>query len=344
MQHDLVKEHRAVIAFVVTGVFFLVIATVSVLSSNYAFSDKTKFYTEMNDALGLKSLPVIYYRGIEIGRVEHFEFNYDTQKIRVDFWVLTDFSNMVTKHSILKSELHPIFNEIYSFTLFTPDAAYKDEELYLNENSLVLHASSEAAKLLATQYESAFPKDDLDSIIQSVNTLLTNLQQEDNPHAGSLFRALDRVAKISEQLLLIAETIEQSGIVNKADKTIEQAESWLNTLPIIVEKLNDSLLKVDKLLVTSETVINNYKSPEMLVGNVTNNQLPIMITSINQNLDLVKGMLSEVHTERAQVMLTIYQSQQVLSELEKTLQALNNNPVLKGGIKEVNDALTVEVQ
>ncbi|WP_404395029.1 MlaD family protein [Pseudoalteromonas phenolica] len=345
MQHNLAKEHKSVIVFVSIGVLFLAITVISVLSSNYTFADKKQFYTELDDALGLKSMPLIYFKGIEIGRVESYDFNFETKKIRAEFWILSEYIPLLTKHSILKSEQHPIFDEVYSFTLYTPEFSYSKEDVpEIREGALILHESSDAAKALEASHGAILPKDDLDSILENINSLLTNLQKEDNPNAGSLFRALDRVAKISEQLLRITDSIEKSGIVTKADQTIEQTEIWLKTLPIIAEKLNESLIRVDKLLITSESVISNYKSPDELVGRVTNNQLPLVLGNINQNLDLVKGMLSEVHTERAQLMMTIYQSQQVLSELEKTLQALNNNPILKGGIKEVNNALTVEVQ
>lgn len=345
MQHSLAKEHKSVIIFVAVGVMFLVITVISVLSSNHTFADKKHFYTELDDALGLKSMPLIYYKGIEIGRVESFEFNFESKKIRADFWILSDYSKILTKHSILKSEQHPIFDEVYSFTLYTPELSFTNEVTNkIEEGELILHSSTDAAKTLEKDYGTILPKDDLDSILENINSLLTNLQKEDNPNAGSLFRALDRVAKISEQLLRITDSVEKSGMVSKADQTIEQAEAWLKTLPIIVEKLNESLMRADKLLITSESVISNYKAPDVLVGKMTNNQLPLVLGNINQNLDLVKGMLSEVHTERAQLMLTIYQSQQVLSELEKTLQALNNNPLLRGGIKKLDDELTVEVQ
>lgn len=345
MQHNLAKEYKSVIVFIIVGAMFLAITVISVLSSNHTFSDKKQFYTELDDALGLKSMPLIYYKGMEIGRIESFEFNFETKKIRANFWILSDFSTILTKHSILKSEQHPIFDEVYSFTLYTPELSFTNKASNeVKEGMLILHASSEAAKALETTYGSILPKDDLDTILENINSLLTNLQKEDNPNAGSLFRALDRVAKISEQLLRITDSIEKSDMVGKAGQTIDQTESWLKTLPIIAEKLNESLVRVDKLLVTSESVINNYKSPDVLVGKVTNNQLPLVLSNINENLDLVKGMLAEVHTERAQLMLTIYQSQQVLTELEKTLQALNNNPILKGGIKEQHGKLTVEVQ
>ena len=345
MQHNLSKEHKSVIIFVAVGVLFLAITVISVLSSNYTFAGKKQFYTELDDALGLKSMPLIYFKGIEIGRVESYEFNFETKKIRADFWILSEYAPLLTKHSILKSDHHPIFKEVYSFTLYTPELSYSEEYVpKIREGALILHSSSEGAKALEASYGAILPKNDLDSILENINSLLTNLQKEDNPNAGSLFRALDRVAKISEQLLRITNTIEKSDIVSKADKTIEETETWLKTLPIIAEKLNESLVRVDKLLITSESVINNYRSPDELVGRVTNNQLPLVLGNINQNLELVKGMLSEVHTERSQLMVTIYQSHQVLSELEKTLQALNNNPLLKSGIKEVDNALTVEVQ
>lgn len=343
MQHSLVKEHKAVISFIFIGSLLFVITLATILSSKHYFSTKAIFFTELNDAKGLSTHPLIYFKGIEIGRMESFSFDFQTNKIRSNFWILKEYEHIVTQHSILQSEQHPIFDEVYSFNLITPDSAINDSLLKLKEGSLVYHSSSEYALSLIAENKNELPKNDVEEILENINSLLFNLQQEDNPHAGSLFRALDRVAKISEQLLMITESIERSGMVDKADKTLIQAEKWITSLPVIVEKLSKSLERVDKLLITSENVINAYKSPEKLVSSLTNNQLPIVLSNINDNLNIVKGMLSDVHTERAQFMMTIYQSQQVLTELEKTLQALNNNPFLKGGIQEEKQDIKAEV-
>jgi phospholipid/cholesterol/gamma-HCH transport system substrate-binding protein len=176
--------------------------------------------------------------------------------------------------------------------------------------------------------------DSIESIIASVNTLLLNLQPENNPEAGSLFRILDRLAKITDHLLSVSEALGKSNILNEAETILLTSRDWLNEIPQMLSNINKVIVNADGLVKEANKLVVNYANPALVVGDITEQKIPPMLENFNASLTPLKAMLTDVHGQREQIVLTISTIQKVLNRLDKTLQGLNNNPLLKEGISE----------
>ncbi|MDC2889696.1 hypothetical protein [Psychrosphaera algicola] len=176
----------------------------------------------------------------------------------------------------------------------------------------------------------------MDSIISSVNTLLTNLQKSDNPEDGSLFKILDRVASMSDHLLILSQQLSSSSVVNETELLIANANQILANVPLTQTKIDGLLSEAEALITELQSVSAQYQDPIGLVEQTTGGQLPEIMTNVNESLNLVKGMIDEVYAERMQLAVTVNTLLKVLNRMDKTLQGVNNNPLLKGGIEKTN--------
>jgi uncharacterized phage infection (PIP) family protein YhgE len=203
----------------------------------------------------------------------------------------------------------------------------------MKEGDMVPHISSELAQAYVRNGFIAQQGDSIDSIIASVNALLLNLQQENNPEAGSLFRILDRVAKITDHLLSVSEALGNSSILPEAEKAMKEGKNWVDKLPETTTKINDILVSTNAMIQQAEKMLASYSEPNKLVSQVTDGQVPVILKNLNQSVSILQNMLNDVHGQREQLAITVSEVQEVLDKLNKTLEGLNNNPLLKDGIQ-----------
>ncbi|TMP39090.1 MlaD family protein [Pseudoalteromonas rubra] len=332
MQHKPKNANRIVIAFSLTGVLLLAMFCIMILVNNHTFADKVYYKTVLDNARGLSALPAIYFKGMEIGRIDDYQLNLQSNEIDVEFWVFQEYSAKVVKYALLTGEQHPIFDEVTTLDLILPEADKVGPFVALPAGALVPHINSALGKQYLTAGYVSRSKDDVESILSSIQELLQNLQKEDNPEAGSLFRALDRVAKISDHIMIVSEELRESELLPEAEKTLKQSQVWLAQMPQLLAQLNQTLVKTDGMLTQAQSTLTTYGQPTELVKEITDSQLPLVLHNLNANLTVMQQMLKDVHGEREQFALTVHSVQQVLEQMEKTLEALNNHPVFRDGI------------
>ncbi|MBQ4835882.1 MlaD family protein [Pseudoalteromonas luteoviolacea] len=343
MQHSPKKTNNIVLAFGVAGIVMLVVLTSMILINNHTFADKTYYKTILQDASGLSALPAIYFKGLKIGRIDGFKLNHETNLIEVELWVFREYQNKVVQYAVLAGEQHPIFDDVTTFELILPELNRANQFAQLAPNSFIPHISSALGKSYIEQGFIAQKGDDIESILASINQLLQNFQKEDNPEAGAIFRVLDRVAKISDNLMVVSEEVKSSDLLPDAERTLAQSQQLLEKMPQVLEQLNTTLLTTERLMGQAETTLDNYAQPADIIGEVTNRQLPIVLSNLNESLTVMQLMLKEVHSEREQFAIAIHSMQQVLDKMDKTLQALNNHPILKDGIEQKPSSSGVEM-
>ena len=108
-------------------------------------------------------------------------------------------------------------------------------------------------------------------------------------------------------------------------------------------EIDELLANTNKLVAQLESVVTSYQDPAAIVDQVSNGQVPVILDNVNESLVIIRGMIDEVHAERMQLMVTINTILKVLNKMDKTLQGVNNNPLLKDGIEQTPPPKGIEM-
>ena len=335
--------NRIVYLFITAGVAFLIAFTTIILINNKTFVDKVYYRSSVNNAKGLGAKPSIFFKGIEIGRITDFRLNELTNEIDIDFYVFSQYQNKVVQYAVLSGNQNVFLQNATEFELIMPNASLGYVAQQLQPGAVVPFITSRDAQEYIKRGFVTIPADSIESIITSVNNLLINLQRSDNADAGSLFMILDRVAKMSDHLMGITEQIEQSAIIAETQGLLANTKNVMAGVPETQVRIDDLLTNTNKLVAELESVINRYQDPAEIINQVSNGQVPVILDNVNDSLVVIKGMIDEVHAERMQLMVTINTILKVLNKMDKTLQGVNNNPLLKGGIEETPPPKGIEM-
>jgi len=337
------KTNRVVFVFLTIGFAFLVAFTSIILINNKTFIDKVYFRTVVDNAKGLSAKPPIYFKGLEIGRITDFRLNEQTNDIEVDFYIFSEYQNKIVQYAVLSGNQSVLLNRATEFELLMPEKGRGLVKDPLPPGSLVPFINSQLAQAYIRQGIIRIPADSVDSIVASVNNLLINLQRSDNADAGAIFRILDRVAKISDHLLVLSEALSQTNAVNEAEQILVNVNQVLATLPQTQSKFDNLLLESSDLMAQLENILTQYQDPVGIVTEVSDGKIPVILTNVNDSIVVLKGMIDDVHAERMQLMITINTLLKVLNKMDKTLQGVNNNPLLKGGIEKTPPPKGIEM-
>lgn len=338
------NANRIVFVFVLLGVAFLGVFISIILINNKTFVDKVYYRTVVDNARGLGAKPPIYFKGIEIGRVTDFSLNEKNNEVEANFYVYSDFQSKIVRYAILADNKSILINNATEFELLVPNTEQNQGySEHLVAGSLVPFISSRQAKDYIKQNKVTVPANSVDSIVTSVNDLLLNLQRSDNPEAGSLFKLLDRAAKMSDNLLLLSESLAKTSLISDAELLVDNTNSVVKGLPESKAKMDELLLRSSKLVAQLEQLTKQYKDPIAIMDKATQGKLPEILDNLNQSLVVVKDLVNEVHSERMQIMVTMDTVLKVLNKMDKTLQGVNNNPLLKGGIESMPQPKGIEM-
>ena len=343
MHHNPKNTNKIVFIFISIGLLILSVFTSIILVNNKTFADKTYYRTILDNAKGLRAKPAIFFKGLEIGRIDAFRLNPRTNEIEVDFWVFDQYKSKIVKYALLSGHQTMLLGDMSAFELILPSLVKVKKYEPLNEGDTIPHINSELGQAYVRNGLLTIQGDSIESIIASVNTLLLNLQKENNPEAGSLFRILDRVAKITDHLLTVSEELRESSILPETEKAIKDGQDWLNELPKVMNQFNDILTSTNQVLQQAQSTLDSYSKPGAVFKEVTHGKVPQVLDNVNESIEILQLMLKDVHAQREQLAVTVHAVQQVLDRLDKTLQGINNNPLLKEGIEKVPEQSGIEM-
>lgn len=343
MLNNISRTNKIVFAFVTAGLAFLIAFTILILINTKALVDKVYYRTILNDAKGLSAKPPIYFKGLEIGRITDFNLNEETNDIEVDFYVFIDYQPKIVQHAVLSGNQNVFLNNATEFELLMPNklSGYRYDPLFAG--AMVPFIDSAVGRMYVKKGLISPPGNSVDSIISSVNTLLTNLQKSGNAEDGSLFKILDRVASMSDHLLVLSKQLSESAMVDETELLLNNANQILANVPLTQHKIDNMLVDAESLINELQIISTQYQNPLGLVDEATAGQLPEIMTNVNASLTLVKGMIDEVYAERMQLAVTVNTLLKVLNRMDKTLQGVNNNPLLKGGIEKAKPPKGIEM-
>jgi len=332
---------RIVSFFVFIAILILVISIASIAVNRKVFVKKYTFTSLFNDAVGLSLKTPIIFKGFEIGELKSFNLN-DENLIDAEFIIYEDYRKKIVHNSILRKTINPITNKS-SIELIQG----LDQDLLNEEYTLVPEMTTQKGKEYLTKSNITVSADMMSSIVSNIDHFIANLNKDDNADQGSIFRTLYHVANSSEalenMLVITNETLDKLNRSYYDDDG--ELFKTLKHVTDISEKLNTTVELINDAVSSTNLLIKEYTNTEGLVVKLIdpdhdNLIKPInqILYNLNQNMIEINKLLKYFESQSSEIGTVIIETQSTLSSAQKTIEGLNNNPLLRGGIDKARSS------
>jgi ABC-type transporter Mla subunit MlaD len=392
---------RLVVTFVVLGIVLLAVFSSLVLVNNKVLTEKVYFETVLDNAAGLGRKPPIYFKGLEIGRIDEFQLDFKTNDIRVSFYVYEEYADKIVRYAVISRMGNLLLGAGNEFELLLPRRALVGEFEPLEEGEMVPFVDSELGRAYVSRGDIEVKFDSIDGMLKSVNDVLVNLERVTAAETGEVSIILRKVEQVADSMLVVAKQLEEEQLgaetakmIDDLNQTILHADEVVADIEVVAAKADEFFVKADDVAVSSliladtatagfitanaafvtantafeqtqQTVANTdeliesmeiviaqaskvlerYDDPVAIIDAASDNKIPGTIDSIDANLAYLQGILKEVYLQREQLAQAIISMNRTLSSFDKTLQGVNNNPLLKDGIEaNPKNDIGIEIQ
>ncbi|MCA0445654.1 MAG: MlaD family protein [Bacteroidetes bacterium] len=330
----------------IVGVFMLVAlglligSLILITIQQKVFVKKYVFKARFLDAEGLSTSTPIRFKGYEIGRITQFRLN-EENTIDADFTVVEEYRTKIVENSALNKAKNPISGASTIELLQGPDP-----QKILPEGGLIPSIEIPEGRRLVDEGLVIKTGDVISSMLVNTDRLLENLNRDNNEKSGALFRALVNLADASEKL---DKTMDQISVTfdkfnrdgNPQDGAIFRA---LKNMADLTEQLQTTTALINKSLIKSDTLMSAYANPNGLVVKLADPKGENFIKPINETLKNLNYSLTEMgkmlvflNEQQPELSGVISEGKQTLSTAQKTLEGINNNPLIRGGIQSESE-------
>lgn len=341
MNYKLKHTQKIVLAFIIIPVVVLILTIVSIAIRQNMFEKRFHFSTSLENAIGISAQTPVLYKGFEIGRVAKFELSEDSS-ILIDFYVLKRYRHLVTKSSVIYRTTIPITNKTTLEYVRSPD-----EYQILEVGSFIPSTDFPEGRALL-RILSPKTSDPIGMIVENIGILTSELNNDDNADKGALMRILVNAANISEkadttlvlmnanlmQLKVLAENLNRD---NNADAGVIMR--IVNNVADISEGIAGQTKNLEEMIANLNIASANYAYPDSLILRMLDPRGDLIIAPLSESLYALSGTLQETEKivgslSRAnpELLLIINNLNDTLAKATQTLEALNNNPILRKGI------------
>jgi len=320
----------------IVGIFFfvavmaLIFTLVVVAISKRIFDRKYYFSTQFVDATGLSNSTKLFFKGYEIGKLKKYSLNINNQ-IDAELIVYKEFRNKIVENSAIFKATNPVTGRSTMEFLQGPDWSK-----VLAEGEFIPSLDTPEGKRLLKEGFVKKSGDMMESVLKNVDQLLYNLTQDDNPEQGALFRMVYNLANMTDKMDVSLENINSILTSLQKDNNPEDGALFriLSNVADLTDDFKGTAVQLDEMLA-------NYKDPDDLAVKLIdpsreNLIYPMrdMLLTLNQNLVSMNKILDFMYQQMPEFADILAKSKISLQTAQKTLEALNNNPFLRGGIKE----------
>lgn len=332
--------NRIVGVFMLVALGLLVGSLILITIQQKVFVKKYVFKARFLDAEGLSTSTPIRFKGYEIGRITQFRLN-EENTIDADFSVVEEYRTKIVENSALNKAKNPISGASTIELLQGPDP-----QKILPEGGLIPSIEIPEGRRLLDEGLVTKTGDVISSMLVNIDLLLYNLNRDNNEKAGALFRALVNLADASEKL---DRTIEQITLTfdrlnkdnNPQDGSVFRT---LTNVADLTEQLKTTTTLINRTLVKTDTVLTAYSNPDGLVVKLVDPKGENFIKPINETLNNLNNSITELgkllaylNDQQPELTGVIDEGKATLSTAQKTLEGINNNPLIRGGIRWENE-------
>jgi len=337
---DKIKHSRKIVfAFISIPVLLLLLAMVFIAIRQNLLEKKYVYYSTLANAMGISTQTPVLYKGFEVGRVRAFSLAEDGN-IGLKFYILNRYKNIMRTGSVLVRNTNPITGKTTLEFIRNPNS-----QEYLKEESSVLSSDFAEGK---QQLKKIAPtlNDPISVIVSNLAQLSTVINEDNNEEQGAIPRLLVNLADASEkanasmnkvntitsELALLAANLNRdnnpdSGVLLRA----------LNNLAELTQGLNNRMNELEVILASAQTTIENYQKPDSLLIKLLDPNSDKILKPLSETLNNLESATAEL----AQILATVNNPElrflltnlnDSLAKARKTLEGLNNNPLLRKGI------------
>ncbi len=322
--------------------FFILIALLMILViiifmgiNQRWFSKDYHFTSRFLSGTGLSVGMPLKLKGFKIGSVDKIELN-DDNTVEVNFHIFDTYYSKVRKNSVLELSVSPI-GIGGSGLLFYPGVS---KELIPDMSFIPSLDFTRGKDLVKRGMVDKPPSNDtILNIVNEIGPLLTNIN--------------DAVVSLNELLVTVNKTFNgtSTGPVGDIVDKINKLTGQFNTL------LADATGKIDTILGNTSGITANLKTtsegltdtkglvtklldPKGSISKLLNdnfelyNQITGILSGVQMTTDELKTFTGYINNSRPQISELLEGSREALQKGKDVLEALRNNPLLKGGVSE----------
>jgi phospholipid/cholesterol/gamma-HCH transport system substrate-binding protein len=304
---------------------------------------------------GLSNGMPIMLQGFEIGKVSRISLTPEN-RVDIKFYIQDTYYDRLLPHSVLQLVSSPI--GLGTTLKLLPG---KIRGAPLPEHSLVpSYDSPEAQEDIANDLvEVPKGEDVIGNVISKVNPILDEVKSAvtqikkltadvDNAIAGkggplgSMVADLSRTpAKINSTIDVVSQKVETitsdvNGITDKADALMERIDAVAANL----QEISENLKSTSEGLKDTRGLAMRLIDPQGSISTIMNdnnalyNQVQDALTSVNGIIAQIKSFVDYINGTRPQISSILEKGSTALDQGKDVLEAVKNNPLLKGGVPE----------
>ena len=292
------------------------------------FTRDYQYITYFNSAAGLSMNMAVQYKGFTIGHVKRIKLA-DDDRVEVIFTIFEEHNHRAREGSVVELTSSPIPGLGNAF-IFYPGKG--SEELV--EGSVIpeIHSPQAAQLVIMGMADVPEPNDRINNIILQVTSILEAVNMSLSGSDGAEELPLGKI------LTNIADT---TFYISSVSKDISaQLDPILLNLGTITGDLKE---QITPILANVETITEQLSAPSGSVMTLLDADGPVF-SGIADVLESITGIMSSVEktidfvpAQLPQVAILLSDLHSALTEAEKLIIALNNNPLLKGGVPEIRE-------
>lgn len=288
-----IRHNREIVMiFIALALAFFIFLGGLIAYNNNLFRARVPFYTLIENAYGLKSLPPIYFKGFVIGKVKSFQLTQENQ-IRVNFYIFKDYHDKILKYSAITINTNVLSGEVMEFQVITPDPL-KVNEGTIEKNGFIPYINSPLAQKYIKSGKLIYEPAGIEGVLEKSNQILKVFIEQ---------KTSDKIDAI------ISSTAQTMSSIKGTVKSFEPHEKNERSRQIV-----NTLDKVNKTM-----------------------------NSIAETANYVKETIEVVHSNRKEFAPLMINTNKTLEKASNTLDGLNNNPLIKGGIPKERKVYGAEI-
>jgi phospholipid/cholesterol/gamma-HCH transport system substrate-binding protein len=308
--------------FILLAIVILVAGAVFIGISRKLFIKTYRFKTVLSDAAGLSTSTPLSFKGYKIGRVKRFVLNTDNN-IDVELAVYREFRERIVPGAAIYRLNNPITGET-SLVLLLPKHPLagpgSEASLPLPEDSSLPSLDMEEGQKLVEDNIIEKSGDTVALMFDEARVFVSNLRTEFKLKKDIFKTFFENIHGVSESLARNQVFFDHLNQLLDPDKG--PVFSTMNRFAEISKRLEAA---VDQL----NEIMGNYKKPEGLMVKMlqlNQGELNQAVENLNRNLVALGDLLKSLKENSPLIA-------ELLDKSRKTLQAINNNPLLRGGIE-----------
>lgn len=310
--------------FILLAVVILIIGTVVISVSKKTFVKTHVFKTLLSDAVGLSTSTPLSFKGYEIGRVKKFILNKDNN-IDVELGVYKEFREKIVRGSAIYRLNNPITGETTLVLLQprrpSPASVFGNIGSELPEGEYIPSLDMDDGQKLLEENVIEKSGETVSLIFDEARIFVTHLRDEFKLKKDTFRVFFENLHGVSESLA------RNQALFDHLRQLLDPVNGPVFKTLGQFSKISE---KLDKTIIQLNEVMENYKDPEGLMTKL----FKVNQQQLNQTLENLNKNLVALH----QALNSLKESSPLIADLldksRKALQAINNNPLLRGGIEK----------